>query len=88
MKIRLSNVGVVKNADLEFIPGLNLIVGSSGSGKSTLMRTIYNAATNEFADSDITFGKNSMSVEIECDGNNIQYNRSIRNSVRMVQYVK
>lgn len=78
MKIRLSNVGVIKSADLEFIPGLNLIVGSSGSGKSTLMRTIYNTATNEFADSDITFGKNSMSVEIECDGNNIQYSRSIK----------
>ena len=53
MRIKLKNVGVISDCDIEFVPGINLIVGSSGSGKSTLMRCIRNVAMNEFSDSDI-----------------------------------
>ena len=38
MRIKLKNVGVISDCDIEFVPGINLIVGSSGSGKSTLMK--------------------------------------------------
>lgn len=78
MKIKLSNVGVISDCDIEFVPGINLIVGSSGSGKSTLMRCIHNVAMNEFSDSDISFGKNSMRIEIENNNNRIEYARSIK----------
>lgn len=76
MKVQLSNVGIIKDCDLEFIPGINLIIGNSGSGKSTLMRCIYNVAMNGFSDSDVTFGKSSMSATIENNGNIIQYHRN------------
>lgn len=78
MRIKLSNVGIIDNCDVEFIPGLNLIIGASGSGKSTLMRCIYNLAVNEFSDSDISFGKNTMRIDVENGDNNIQYSRSIK----------
>lgn len=78
MKVKLENVGVIKNCDVEFTPGINLIVGSSGSGKSTLVRSIYNIACNNFADSDITFDKNTMNITVESNNNTIEYNRSIR----------
>ena len=78
MKVHLQNVGIIDKCDVEFIPGINLIIGSSGSGKSTLMRCIYNMATNEFSDSDISFGKNTMSVRVDNDGNTIEYHRSIK----------
>lgn len=78
MRVQLENVGVIEKCDVEFIPGINLIVGSSGSGKSTLMRCIYNVATNEFSDSDISFGKNTMNVRVIDDGNVIEYSRSIK----------
>ena len=78
MRIKLKNVGVISDCDIEFVPGINLIVGSSGSGKSTLMRCIHNVAMNEFSDSDISFGKNSMRVEIENNNNRIEYARSIK----------
>ena len=76
MKVQLSNVGIIKDCDLEFTPGINLIIGSSGSGKSTLMRCIYNTAINGFSDSDVAFGKSSMTVTIENNGNTIQYHRN------------
>lgn len=78
MRIQLQDVGIISSCDVEFIPGINLIIGSSGSGKSTLMRCIYNVATNEFSDSDISFGKNTMTVKIDDNGNNIEYSRSIK----------
>lgn len=78
MRVRLSNVGIVKECDIEFVPGINLIIGSSGSGKSTLMRCMYNMAVNEFSDSDISFGQNTMNVRIDDDGNIIEYSRSIK----------
>ena len=76
MKVQLSNVGIIKDCDLEFTPGINLIIGNSGSGKSTLMRCIYNTAMNGFSDSDVAFGKSSMTVTIENNGNVIQYHRN------------
>lgn len=78
MKIKLNNVGVISDCDIEFVPGINLIVGSSGSGKSTLMRCIRNVAMNEFSDSDISFGKNSMRIEVENNNNRIEYARNIK----------
>lgn len=78
MRIQLKNVGIVNNCDVEFVPGINLIVGSSGSGKSTLMRCIYNIATNEFSDSDISFGKNTMNVRVDHEGNVVEYSRSLK----------
>ena len=40
MKVQLSNVGIIKDCNLEFTPGINLIIGSSGSGKSTLINLL------------------------------------------------
>lgn len=78
MKVKLNNVGIINKCDVEFLPGFNIIVGNSGSGKSTLMRAIHGIATNEFSDSDISFGKNTMTIEIESDNNTVVYTRSIK----------
>lgn len=78
MKVKLSNVGIVESCDVEFVPGMNLIVGSSGSGKSTLMRTIHNFVSNEFSDADISFGKNKMEICIEHNGSILKYVRHIK----------
>ena len=87
MKVQLSNVGIIKDCDLEFTPGINLIIGSSGSGKSTLMRCIYNTAMNGFSDSDVAFGKSSMTVTIENNGNIIQYHRNTKAKGEKSYYV-
>lgn len=87
MRIQLNNVGVIKNCDVEFIPGINLIVGSSGSGKSTLMRSIYSVASNDFSDSDISFGKNSMSIDVDYNCSHIKYGRSIKSKGEKCFYI-
>lgn len=78
MKVEIKNIGVIKNAELEFKPGINLIIGSSGSGKSTLLRSIYNIATNSFSDSDISFNENSMNITISCDNDTVEYWRCLK----------
>lgn len=78
MKVQLKNVGIIDKCDIEFIPGINLIVGSSGSGKSTLMRCLYNMATNDFSDSDISFGHNTMNIKLTLDDDIVEYTRSIK----------
>jgi len=87
MKVKLKNVGVIDSCDVEFVPGINLIVGSSGSGKSTLLRSIHNIAVNEFSDSDISFGKESMHVSIACDDNIIEYSRFTKSKGDKFYYV-
>lgn len=86
MKVKLNNVGVIKDCEVEFVTGLNLIVGSSGSGKSTLIRSIYNTACNNFNDSDISFDKQSMNITIENDKNTIEYSRQLRKPCSTCSY--
>lgn len=76
MKVQLNNVGIINECELEFVKGLNLIIGSSGSGKSTLLRSLYNIVTNSFSDSDISFGKTNMKVLVTDNDNIIEYGRS------------
>jgi len=40
-KAKLRNLTVFKQADLDFAPGLNVIVGENGSGKSHLLKALY-----------------------------------------------
>jgi DNA repair ATPase RecN len=87
MRVRLHNVGVINSCDLEFIPGINLIVGSSGSGKSTLMRSIYNLVSNEFSDSDISFGKNTMHIRVDYNDNFVEYSRSLKAKGERCYYI-
>lgn len=87
MKVKLKNVGVIDSCDVEFVPGINIIVGSSGSGKSTLLRSIHNIAVNEFSDSDISFGKESMNVSIACDDNVVEYSRFAKSKGDKFYYV-
>lgn len=87
MKVRLKDAGVIDSCDVEFIPGINIIVGSSGSGKSTLLRSIHNIAANEFSDSDISFGKESMNISIVCDDNVVEYSRFAKSKGDKFYYV-
>lgn len=78
MKVKLKNVGIVEDCEVEFLPGITILAGTSGTGKSTLLRSIHSMATNEFSDSNISFGKNTMSISIEYNGNTVEYTRHIK----------
>ena len=45
--LKLSNFTVFKEAELEFSPGLNVIVGENGTGKSHLLKLAYTILRTE-----------------------------------------
>lgn len=87
MEVKLSNVGIIKEAELKFIPGLNLIVGSSSSGKSTLLRAIRCMMDNSFSDSHISYGKKKMEIQIKYNGHDATYTRDLDNQSRKSAYL-
>ncbi|BCX80576.1 hypothetical protein MIT9_P0150 [Methylomarinovum caldicuralii] len=48
-RYQIKNLTVFQAADLQFSPGLNVVIGENGTGKSHLLKTIYSviAASEE-----------------------------------------
>lgn len=86
MELELRNVGIIKSAHLEFIQGLNLIVGSSSSGKSTLLRAIRSMIDNSFSDSNISYGEKKMAIKMVYNGHTATYIRDLDNPQRKAAY--
>lgn len=62
--VSVENQGYIKKADVEFIPGLNVLRGKSSQGKSTLIRAIETTVFNIPSDYLITYGETKSSVSI------------------------
>ena len=86
MELELRNVGIIKTAHLEFIQGLNLIVGSSSSGKSTLLRAIRCMMDNSFSDSNISYGQKKLAIRMIYNGHSATYIRDLDNTSRKSAY--
>ena len=86
MELELQNVGIIKEAHLEFIQGLNLIVGASSSGKSTLLRAIRSMVDNSFSDSNISYGEKKMFIKMIYNGHTAIYVRDLDNTQRKSAY--
>lgn len=86
MELELRNVGIIKSAHLEFIQGLNLIVGSSSSGKSTLLRAIRCMMDNSFSDSNITYGQKKMAIRMVYNDHSATYVRDLDKPQRKSAY--
>ena len=77
MRIIVNNQGKVKEADIEFISGLNVIRGESGSGKSTVLRGIEGVVFNSGGDEIITQGDSESSFTLEYNNHIITRKRKI-----------
>lgn len=86
MELELRNVGIIESAHLEFIQGLNLIVGASSSGKSTLLRAIRSMIDNSFSDSNVTYGQKKMAIKMVYNGHTATYMRDLDNAQRKSAY--
>lgn len=87
MRVSVKNYGIVRNADIEFLSGLNVIRGESGSGKSTVLRGIEGAIFNTSGDAVITQGENAAEINIEYSGHELKRIRNIKSSFKTLYQV-
>mgnify|MGYP003544903374 FL=1 len=78
IRVDLKNVGIIKEAHLGFVPGVNLILGASSSGKSTLLRALHSLADNSFTDTMVTHGCGVMQIDINTGDAHVTYTRDTK----------
>lgn len=77
LKVSLENFQSISKANLEFIQGINIIVGQSNSGKSAILRAIKGAITNPNGSQRyIKNGTKEFKVNLDYEGNQIEWSRS------------
>lgn len=86
MEIELKNVGIIREAKLEFKKGLNLIIGASSSGKSTLLRAIRSMMDNTFSDSNVSYGEKKLAIKIKDEENTAIYVRDLGSTTNKTTY--
>lgn len=90
-KLKLTHFRVFEEAEFEFHPGMNLIVGINGAGKSTVLdalRVVFSkvlprltaskSLISFFSDTDITIGQDSLVVDLEFLAHDIPFECSVR----------
>jgi DNA repair ATPase RecN len=75
LKVKIRDFQIIKEADLEFSPGITAIVGSSNNGKSSIIRAIEAAINNKGGSSFINYDSDSCEVTIEDNGHTIIWHK-------------
>lgn len=73
MKARIKDYQIIKDAELEFLPGITAIVGNSNNGKSSIIRAIEAAINNKGGSGFINHDSDFCEVEIEDNGHKIKW---------------
>ena len=69
----------ISKAKLEFVPGINLILGQSNSGKTAVLRAISAALQNPtFAKSFVKHKSNKAEVSFEYEGNRVAWQKQAK----------
>ena len=76
MKVNIKNYQAIKEATLEFLPGITVIVGSSNNGKSSIIRAIQGAINNQGGNKFINYDADSCEVTIEDLGHKVVWKKS------------
>ena len=85
LKVNLENFQSISKADLEFVQGINIIVGQSNSGKSAILRAIKGAVLNPNGSQRyIKNGEKQFKVNVEYEGNNIGWTREGNKSPKYI----
>lgn len=76
MKVKIENYQVIKEAELEFKPGINAIIGSTNNGKSAIIRAIRGAINNQGGNGFINYNADSCLVDIKFNGHNVIWKKT------------
>lgn len=80
--ISIRDFAIIKNTDVDFYPGLNIITGETGSGKSIVVTAISLALGSRADSSFVRFGCEKAIVELtgELDGEDIVISREVNSN--------
>ncbi len=87
--LRIRNLAVVEDLEIEFGPGLNIITGETGAGKSILVKSLELLRGSRAAPHLVRTGAKSASVEalIERDGTQLVVRRTVSAKGRSRAYI-
>ena len=84
MKVQIKDFQIVKNASLEFVPGLNVIVGPSNNGKSSILKAIKALLYTVPGTAPIRSGTRAYTVGIDYNGHTVILQKSVKDSVYII----
>lgn len=77
LKLHIENFQAISDIDIDFVKGINIIVGQSNSGKTSVLRAIDTLVNNGSGSAEfIKRGTKHTSVEMDYNGNNIKWSRT------------
>ena len=87
--LRIRNLAVVEDLEIEFGPGLNIITGETGSGKSIIVKSLELLRGSRAAPHLVRTGADAASVEalIELDGVQLVVRRTVSAKGRSRAYI-
>ena len=83
-KCQIKDYQIIKNASLDFIPGLNVIIGPSNNGKTSILKAIKASAFTVPGATPIRAGQSSYIVGISYNGHTVILQKGNKESVYLV----
>ena len=84
LKTQIKDFQIVKKASLEFIPGLNVIVGPSNNGKTSILKAIKAAIYTIPGATPIRSGQTSYAVGLNYNGHTVILQKGLKESIYLV----
>ena len=84
LQVQIKDYQIIKKMSLEFVPGLNVIVGPSNNGKSSILKAIKATTFTIPGTSPIRFGQSNYTVGIQYNGHIIILQKGLKESVYVV----
>ena len=84
MKVQIKNYQIIKDANLEFIPGLNVIIGPSNNGKTSILKAIKALLYTVPGSTPIRYGTNYYAVGLDYNNHKVILQKGAKESLYLV----
>ena len=83
-KVQVKNYQIIKNAEAEFVPGLNVIVGPSNNGKTSFIKAIKSLIYTEPGSTPIRHGTQAYIVGVQYNGHTVILQKGLKDAAYLV----
>lgn len=84
MLVQIKDYQILKKVSLDFVPGLNVIVGPSNNGKSSILKAIKAAVFTVPGTTPIRSGQSNYTVGIQYNGHVVILQKGLKESMYMI----